>query len=159
MNRSASRHLPVRPWFAVAGALTFALCVTSALGKNHTKPHHERQYSALAKVPVKAQARLNPLENDSHAVAAGRKLFSDHCARCHGSEAEGGKKAPGLRSEKVRAATPGTLFWILSNGVVRHGMPDWSRLPAPERWQIVRFLKSLPPATGAESGKIRGHTD
>jgi len=35
------------------------------------------------------------------------------------------------------------LFWILNNGVVRRGMPVWSKLREPERWQIVTFLQSL----------------
>jgi hypothetical protein len=43
----------------------------------------------------------------------------------------------------VRIATPGTIFWILTNGVVRRGMPVWSRLPEQQRWQIVSYLKSL----------------
>ena len=38
-------------------------------------------------------------------------------------------------------ATPGTLFWILTNGVVRRGMPVWSKLPEPQRWQIVTYQR------------------
>ena len=51
-----------------------------------------------------------------------------HCAECHGEMAEGGRKAPSLLAEQVPQATPDTLFWILTNGVVRHGMPVWSKL-------------------------------
>jgi hypothetical protein len=40
-------------------------------------------------------------------------------------------------------STPGTLFWILTNGVVRRGTPVWSKLPEAQRWQIVSYLKSL----------------
>jgi len=100
-------------------------------------------YAALAKVPAPARAKRNPLENDPDAVAAGGKLFELHCAECHGLKAEGGKKGANLRAEEVQQATPGALFWILTNGVVRHGMPVWSKLPEPERWQIVTFLKTL----------------
>jgi hypothetical protein len=31
----------------------------------------------------------------------------------------------------------------LTNGVVRRGMPVWSKLPEPQRWQLVTYLKSL----------------
>jgi mono/diheme cytochrome c family protein len=48
----------------------------------------------VAKAPKKEVARRNPLERDSDAVAAGRKLFALHCAECHGEMAEGGRKAP-----------------------------------------------------------------
>ena len=100
-------------------------------------------YAELAKVPAKAAGRHNPLEADPEAVAAGGKLFEQHCAECHGVNADGGKKGPSLLAEEVQQATPGTLFWLLTNGVVRKGMPVWSRLPEPQRWQLVSYIKSL----------------
>jgi mono/diheme cytochrome c family protein len=102
-------------------------------------------YAELAKAPKKAVMRRNPFESDRDAVAAGGKLFSLHCAECHGDMAEGGRKAPSLLADKVQQSTPGTLFWILTNGVVRRGMPVWSKLPDAQRWQIVSYLKSLGP--------------
>ncbi len=108
--------------------------------KNH---HHHHHYAEFAKVPEKARARSNPLAEDPDATVAGGKLFKQHCAECHGSTAEGGRKAPSLRAEEVQQATPGTLFWIVTNGVVRRGMPVWSKLPEPQRWQIVTYVKSF----------------
>jgi mono/diheme cytochrome c family protein len=108
-------------------------------------------YAELGKAPEKARNRANPLENDAEAVAAGRLLFEDHCAECHGDQADGGRKGPSLRAPEVQIAAPGAIFWLLTNGVVRKGMPVWSRLPEPQRWQLVRYLKSLgvaePPRT------------
>jgi mono/diheme cytochrome c family protein len=105
-------------------------------------------YAELAAAPEKARNRANPLANDPDAVAAGRLLFEDHCAECHGENAEGGKKGskhrgPSLRAREVQNATDGAVFWVLTNGVVRKGMPVWSKLPEPQRWQLVRYLKSL----------------
>jgi len=100
-------------------------------------------YAELAKAPPKAAARHNPLASDPNAVAAGSKLFQLHCAECHGEAANGGRKGPSLRADEVQQATPGTLFWLLTNGVVRRGMPVWSKLPEPQRWQLVSFIKSL----------------
>lgn len=100
-------------------------------------------YAEIAKAPEKARARRNPFESDAAAIAAGSKLFAQHCAECHGNMAEGGKKGPSLREDEVHRAAPGALFWVLTNGVVRRGMPVWSKLPEPQRWQIVSFLKSL----------------
>lgn len=103
----------------------------------------ESSYAALADAPEKARQKKNPLEGDAQALAAGGKLFEQHCAECHGAKAGGTRKGPSLLREEVQQATPGTLFWILSNGVVRRGMPVWSKLPEPQRWQIVTFLQSL----------------
>lgn len=100
-------------------------------------------YAELARAPQKARARRNPLERDPDAVAAGRNLFQQHCAECHGDLAEGGKKGPSLRAAEVQNAEPGVIFWILTNGVVRRGMPVWSKLPEPQRWQLVSYIETL----------------
>jgi len=105
-------------------------------------------YEELAKAPEKARSRANPLAQDPEAAAAGRLLFEDHCAECHGENAEGGKpgakrRGPSLRASEVQNAADGALFWVLTNGVVRKGMPVWSKLPEPQRWQLVRYIKSL----------------
>jgi mono/diheme cytochrome c family protein len=112
-------------------------------------------YVELTKAPPKAAARRNPLESDPDSVPAGGKLFAQHCSECHGNSAEGGKKGPSLRADEVQRATPGTIFWLLTNGVVRRGMPVWSKLPEPQRWQLVSYIKSLAPApqTLPENGK------
>lgn len=107
-------------------------------------PKHKRStYAALADAPQKAKERKNPFAGDTQDVAAGGKLFEQHCAGCHGEKAGGSTQGPSLLREEVQQATPGTLFWTLTNGVVRRGMPVWSKLPEPERWQIVTFLQSL----------------
>jgi mono/diheme cytochrome c family protein len=127
-----------------AGALitTIAIAQTSDAGA----PKFDKSvYAELAKAPPKAAVRRNPLESDPDAVAAGAKLFEMHCAECHGKNADGAKKGPSLRAQEVQQATPGTLFWLLTNGAVRKGMPVWSRLPEPQRWQLVTYIKSLGP--------------
>ena len=108
-----------------------------------THKNSKSPYAALAEAPEKARAKKNPFEGDMQAVAAGGKLFEQHCADCHGRKAGGARKGPSLLRKEVQQATPGTLFWVLTNGVVRRGMPDWSKLPEQQRWQIVAFLESL----------------
>ena len=108
-------------------------------------------YEELGKAPEKYRTKRNPMEKDPEAAMAGKILFEEHCEECHGREALGGKKAPSLRVAEVQDATPGTIFWILSNGVVRRGMPVWSRLPEPQRWQLVSYLKSLGKSTADPS--------
>jgi len=129
--------------YALAGSVAISQSAGSADSRKDKSP-----YAELTRVPAKAAAKHNPLESEADAVAAGAKLFEMHCAECHGADASGGKKGPNLRVEQVQQATPGSLFWVLTNGVVRRGMPVWSRLPEPQRWQLVSYLKSLPPPSG-----------
>lgn len=97
--------------------------------------------SWIAKVPDKDRQRSNPYEGDANAVAAGGKLFRQNCASCHGQEGFGRDKHPNLHSDRIRNATPGELQWLLTNGSLKNGMPSWSRLPEPQRWQIITYLK------------------
>ncbi len=124
------------------------LCVSVGLAQKERARAYKYQkdalvYAELAKAPQKARAKRNPLEKDPDAVAAGRNLFEQHCTECHGDLAEGGRKGPSLRVEQVQNAEPGAIFWILTNGVVWRGMPVWSKLPEPQRWQLISYIKSL----------------
>jgi mono/diheme cytochrome c family protein len=136
---------------ALAGCTSF-LAVSMALGQsgNSGKPparaalqYDPATYAELQKAPEKARKRTNPLQDDPQAVPAGAILFEQHCAECHGDSAQGGKKGPSLRVEEVQSAASGAIFWVLTNGVVRKGMPVWSKLPEPQRWQLVRYIQSL----------------
>ncbi len=125
-------------------ALTRCSLVLAQSDKSH-RSEEQSIYAELKRAPAKAAAKRNPLESDPDAAAAGAKLFEMHCAECHGATADGGKKGPSLRVEEVQQASAGALFWLLTNGVVRKGMPVWSRLPEPQRWQLVTYIKSLAP--------------
>ncbi len=128
----------------IFAVLAFLAGKITAQTADSVSPNRDKSvYAELAKAPAKAAARRNPLESDPDAVAGGAKLFELHCAECHGATAGGGKKGPSLRAEEVQQATPGALFWLITNGVVRRGMPVWSRLPEPQRWQLVSYIKSL----------------
>ena len=98
-------------------------------------------HSWLKRVPEKDRVLTNPYAAHPDAVAAGEKLYSQHCSKCHGENLEGKGNHPALRSETVQQATDGELFWILRNGDLRHGMPSWSGLPDPSKWQVVAFLR------------------
>lgn len=130
-----------------------SICVFSAVARPQSstsvtlkEPETESVYSEIRKAPEKARTKRNPLEKDPDAITAGRILFEQRCAECHGENAEGGRKGPSLRANEIQNAEPGAIFWILTNGVVRKGMPVWSKLPEPQRWQLVSFIKSLGPA-------------
>ncbi len=117
-----------------------------ALGLVALSAHGQEPKSAAvrwADTPEDARAKANPYAGNPDAARAGDKLFARHCASCHGEQGRGGLGAPPLRPRAIRSGTPGDLFWFLTNGDLRSGMPAWSHLPAARRWQIVAFLRSL----------------
>ena len=129
---------------ALAGLLVFHVVFILAQTDNSASPQdHKWKYNALANIPAKAHDSSNPLAGDPDALAAGKKLYALHCQECHGKDARGSKRGPNLREFAIKDGSAGDLFFILTNGVVRHGMPAWSKLPEAERWQVVSFLQSL----------------
>lgn len=104
----------------------------------------------LAKVPAQDRDKVNPYRDQQDAVAAGRRIFVDRCAHCHGEDAEGIKKRPSLRTSRVQQeATDGDLHWLLKNGSMAYGMPSWSKLGDPQIWQVIMYVKSLHVDTAA----------
>lgn len=100
-------------------------------------------------IPPADHARQNPHAGKPESAAAGAILYRDHCQKCHQADAEGdGKKKPSLRTASVGAATDGDLEWFLRQGDLRHGMPSWAGLPQAQRWEIIAYLRSLPPGAG-----------
>jgi mono/diheme cytochrome c family protein len=97
----------------------------------------------LQKPPAKEISRTNPYEGSQSAERAGQKLFLRECSDCHGEHGEGSGRSPALASPALDHFPAGTIFWILRNGSLRHGMPSFAHLPAQQRWQIVTYLKSL----------------
>jgi mono/diheme cytochrome c family protein len=104
-------------------------------------PSSVAQNSSFRNAPSSAAEMKNPYRNSS-AAAAGRKLYAQNCAQCHGSNLQGMGPAPALDRAPAINAKPGELFWFITKGKLESGMPSWAALPQQQRWQIVTFLES-----------------
>ena len=109
--------------------LSLLMCSTSCA----VAPQRSETPSAIP--PAAAQSA-----ND---VRAGAKLFSQHCAACHGLDARGGRPGPSLHTGVIRAMPDAALVQFLTDGDLRKGMPSWSRLPVERRRQLALYIKSL----------------
>ena len=98
--------------------------------------------------PTSAKALKNPFEGQAAAVEAGKRLYGRNCLSCHGRNGKGSGNVPALVG-KLDSATPGEVFWFITQGSKKNGMPAWAFLPAQQRWQIVTYVKSLSPAEAA----------
>jgi mono/diheme cytochrome c family protein len=98
-------------------------------------------------VPQDAALKPNPLARKPEAAAGGRKLFLRNCTECHGPDGSGlvKKHAADLQLPVVQSQSEGALFWKITHGNPDRGMPSFSKLPEPQRWQIVLFIRTLKP--------------
>ncbi len=95
------------------------------------------------KAPEKEAARANPLAGSPELAAGGGKMFARRCASCHADDGHGLRQAANLRSPAVQAQSDGAIFWKMSSGHTRRGMPSFSSLPEKQRWQLVLFIRTL----------------
>ena len=122
-------------------ALAVALCVAVFVPRTMADRLQVREYDPDWTAPPEAAARANPLANWPETVAGGQKLFHQRCASCHLENARGGSRAPDLTQSVVQAQSDGVLFWKITSGNTREGMPTFSFLPELQRWQLVQHLR------------------
>lgn len=113
------------------------------------------EVDALYERFVSALGSEGALELPSRAldVAAGRTLYAQNCASCHGAQGMGdGPAAAGMTpappplgdAEAMADLTPALVFRVISVGIAGTPMIAWGdRLSADQRWDIVAYLHSL----------------
>jgi cytochrome c oxidase cbb3-type subunit 2 len=79
----------------------------------------------------------NPFRGDAAAIEAGKTLYLENCAACHGEDLAGdiGPELDGANYEE------GELFELIYNGVTDGGMPPYAKLGSKKIWQMVNFLQ------------------
>jgi mono/diheme cytochrome c family protein len=142
---------------ASAFGLVLALAVAAPMLATPMPPmasitgNQEREHDPAWLAPAEAAAKPNPLVNRPGAEAGGQKVFRQRCSTCHGNDGRGTRKAPDLTQVDVQVQTDGALFWKISGGNSHQGMPAFSFLPEPQRWQLVLHLRALASPPGGHS--------
>ncbi len=73
-----------------------------------------------------------------------QQLFRNHCGSCHGDDARGGAKAPGLvMNRRVAEQTTAQIRAFLERGSAAAGMPAFADLPAADLASLAGYLRSL----------------
>ena len=116
-------------------------------------------------IPSVATKAKNPLNGTEADVTAGRELYAKNCEVCHGYDGAGktatssGLYPPPLSLTRYelekRNRRDGELFYFIRNGVRNTAMPGW-QLPDLQIWQLVTFIRALPPTVPAEAVKAEG---
>jgi len=102
-------------------------------------------------VPLTARFAENPTPDNPATVAAGRALYQQNCAICHGPKGLGDGAAGQTLNPKpfnlqlhVPQHAPGETYYWISEGIPFTAMPAWKdKLNETERWEIVRYLQAL----------------
>jgi mono/diheme cytochrome c family protein len=138
MDPQKARKLRRLLFIALLGMIVVAI----VLGLTHRTPWI---------IPDEAVRRQNPIPTSAQALEAGRPLYKENCARCHGDHGDG--RGPDAwkqsvfpsdftNAARINSLTDGALFYQISEG--RRPMPQFqTRLPEHQRWQLVLFIRSF----------------
>jgi len=105
-------------------------------------------------LPPQYASLQSPLKVDAASIKAGKELFADNCASCHGEKGLGdGEAGKELNPKPANLAmisgkwiaTDGFYMWAISEGgeKLKTDMPAFKdALSETERWQIINYLKN-----------------
>src|ERR1700751_5150575 len=100
---------------------SLALAVVGAAGERERATDDRGVLLVIAQAPAKTRDWKNPYEGNSDALLAGKKLYLQHCAECHGQNARAMRNAISLLPPQVQNSSPGEIFFFLPNGNLFHG--------------------------------------
>jgi mono/diheme cytochrome c family protein len=128
-------------------AICTVLVVAGAGDRAQTRP------STGFNLPPDAADTKNPLTVDDKVLAAGKKVFSDKCQKCHGEKGLGdGPDADPDHAEEMNLTNPkradrnpdGVVFYKVSNGRRSPKMPAFKEeLSKDQIWSVVSYVQTL----------------
>jgi len=115
------------------------------------------------KTPEEAGKLLvNPLPLTDRTAERGRKVYTDHCAVCHGVVGSGvsllssayGAKPANLIADSARAQPDGYLYGVIMLG--KNAMPSYAPdLDEADRWSAVHYVRILQRSQNAKDEDLR----
>ena len=102
-----------------------------------------------------ADERLsNPQPSSPASLETGRAYYDTFCSVCHGRTGRGDgpltrrfPAIPAIATAQVAGYTDPYVLALISKG--RGLMPEYSRIPMTARWDMVNYVRTLPPGAGA----------
>ncbi len=100
--------------------------------------------------PVAAQVE-NPVPSTETSMEAGRALYVEHCAHCHGGSGRGdgggasggGQPADFTDDQWEFGSSDGEIFSVIAEGTSTDMQAYAGRIPVTGMWNLVNFLRTL----------------
>jgi alcohol dehydrogenase (cytochrome c) len=90
---------------------------------------------------------------DAQSPEAGRNQYASFCARCHGSDGNGGELGPAIVNG-LAARTDADLTTLVREGRPDKGMPGFP-LADPDMRGLISFVRTLRPLRGTPPARIK----
>jgi mono/diheme cytochrome c family protein len=146
------QHARVNPFVAVLIVAVMTVAIVLAVGVADTAAQQKPSTTGW-QLPPDATETKSPLTVNDKVLAAGRKVFSDKCQKCHGSKGLGdGPDADPEHAEEMNLTNPkraernpdGVVYYKVLNGRRKPKMPAFKEeLSTEQIWSVVAYVQSL----------------
>jgi mono/diheme cytochrome c family protein len=146
------QHARVNPFVAVLIVAVMTVAIVLAAGVADTAAQQKPSTTGW-QLPPDATETKSPLTVNDKVLAAGRKVFSDKCQKCHGSKGLGdGPDADPEHAEEMNLTNPkraernpdGVVYYKVLNGRRKPKMPAFKEeLSTEQIWSVVAYVQSL----------------
>lgn len=117
-------------------------------------------YAHSAEVSEKYEKAVNPIEVTEDSLEAGKNIYNQNCAACHGADGKG--TSPGMPDftdhMMMEEMGESVMFQKISEGVPGTPMPPWGNaLTEEERWMVINYINTM--HHGEEGPGEKAHAD
>lgn len=117
-------------------------------------------YAHSEEVSEKYEKAVNPVEVTEDSLEAGKNIYAQKCAACHGADGKG--TSPGMPDftdhGMMEEMGESVMFQKISEGVPGTPMPPWEdALTEEERWMVINYINTM--HHGEEGPGEVAHTD
>ena len=102
----------------------------------------------MKKLHLLAGTVLAVIMTTAQAQSAGMKVFTEHCAACHGTDGNGGELGPNIAT-RVPLRTDQELANVVRQGLGAAGMPSFGKLADDDVRELIATLRTLKLRFGA----------
>ena len=110
-----------------------------------------------------ARKLTNPVASNAESIAAGKRLYSRLCVRCHGplGKGDGGGAGAGGQPSDLTDATwdfgssDGEIFAVIHDGTSADMESYAEQMTDTEIWTVIVFLRSIGPKPNVRSVRLQ----
>jgi mono/diheme cytochrome c family protein len=103
-------------------------------------------YAHAGEVSEKYENMVNPVEVTKESLEAGKNIYTQRCATCHGTDGKGVSQGmPDFTNHEMMEEMGETsMFQKISEGVPGTPMPPWEDiLSEKERWMVINYINTF----------------
>ncbi|MCB9683779.1 MAG: c-type cytochrome [Alphaproteobacteria bacterium] len=139
--------------FTIIWGIGYAVEYHFVSGRSQAGYYEAEMVAAAEKWP---ESKPQALAFDDATVAAGKEIFGQQCASCHGAALTGGIGPNLVDATWIHGGEPEQIRATITNGVPEKGMPTWGPILGPDKIAKVAAYVVTEAKKGGSAAPVDG---